>query len=197
MSKGIKTDEKIINVAVDLFAGQGYHNTSIRQITDRLNITNPAIYAHFKSKAEIGRRVIKLWEVSYVDRLIEIVDVKEGNAADKIHATISWSGEFGAKNLKLMIAYLSFRKDLLNNPEFELALTETRIKHEKVMTDLFRAGIREGVFKKHLDPNVLTSLYLAVSRGMFHEWSESRNKLSGREFIRTLRTVFFKGIEAP
>ena len=197
MKRGVKTDEKIINVAIELFAEQGYHNTSIRQITDRLNMTNPAIYAHFESKAEIGRRVIKKLETTFMDRLIEIVNSTEGNAADKIHASISWIGEFGANNLKLMIAYLSFREDLLNDPEFEDALAAARIKHEKVMTDLFKEGIREGVFKKHLDPKILTSIYLAVSRGMFQEWSESGNKMIGRDFIRTMRYVIFKGIEAP
>ena len=194
MARGMRTDEKIILIAVDLFAKQGYHNTTVRQIAQRLEISNPTIYAHFKSKAEIGRRVIKLFETSYVDRLVESIRALPENAEIRINKAISWTGDFGAKNLELMLTYLSFRKDLLADPEFEAALISARLKHEACIEGILRLGMRQGLISKQLDPKVLASLYLATTRGMLQEWSESQHRLSGKEFLKAFRTVFFKGI---
>lgn len=43
----------ILDAALTLFARQGYTATSIRQITDAVGVTNPALYAHFDSKRAI------------------------------------------------------------------------------------------------------------------------------------------------
>jgi len=189
------TDEKIIQAAVDLFARRGYHNTSIRDITDKVGLTKPAIYAHFQNKAEIGRRIIQLYETSYIDRLIQIVDGEPGTALDKLHRAITWASEFGMTNLHLVIAFLALKDELRTDPEFELLLTRARIRHEAFIAELFRLGIRQGLLKKNLDPLVLTSLHMAMTRGLFQEWITTRHQLDGEEFIRTFRTVFFKGVE--
>lgn len=47
------TASRILAVAVELFAHRGYAGTSIRDITDRLEITKAALYYHFSSKEEI------------------------------------------------------------------------------------------------------------------------------------------------
>ncbi|WP_399931227.1 TetR/AcrR family transcriptional regulator [Streptomyces kanamyceticus] len=47
------TRRRIQEVALDLFAGQGYEKTSLREIAEVLQVTKPAIYYHFRSKEEI------------------------------------------------------------------------------------------------------------------------------------------------
>ena len=47
------TRERILAVATELFIGQGYESTSLRQIADRLGITKAALYYHFQSKEQI------------------------------------------------------------------------------------------------------------------------------------------------
>lgn len=45
--------EEIIKTATSLFMSQGYMATSTRQISKALNVSQPAIYHHFKNKEEI------------------------------------------------------------------------------------------------------------------------------------------------
>ena len=45
--------DAILDVAEKLFMSQGYNETSTRQITEQLNISQPALYYHFKNKEEI------------------------------------------------------------------------------------------------------------------------------------------------
>jgi AcrR family transcriptional regulator len=47
------TRERIREVAMELFAEQGYDKTSLREIAERLGVTKAALYYHFKSKEDI------------------------------------------------------------------------------------------------------------------------------------------------
>jgi len=47
------TRQRIQDVALELFAEQGYEKTSLREIAERLGVTKAALYYHFKTKEEI------------------------------------------------------------------------------------------------------------------------------------------------
>lgn len=45
--------EQILDVALELFNAEGYEQTSLREIAERLGVTKAALYYHFQSKADI------------------------------------------------------------------------------------------------------------------------------------------------
>ncbi|BBA99335.1 putative TetR family transcriptional regulator [Actinacidiphila reveromycinica] len=47
------TRHRIQDVALKLFAEQGYEKTSLREIAERLHVTKAALYYHFKTKEDI------------------------------------------------------------------------------------------------------------------------------------------------
>ncbi|MBW0102674.1 TetR/AcrR family transcriptional regulator [Pseudonocardia sp. KRD-291] len=47
------TREQIRDVALELFAEQGYERTSLREIAERLGVTKAAVYYHYRTKEEI------------------------------------------------------------------------------------------------------------------------------------------------
>jgi AcrR family transcriptional regulator len=49
------TRARIQQVALELFAEQGYERTSLREIAERLGVTKAALYYHFRSKEDIVR----------------------------------------------------------------------------------------------------------------------------------------------
>lgn len=53
-----RTRERILEVALTLFADKGYDATSMREIAEHLGITKAALYYHFGSKAEIVRAML-------------------------------------------------------------------------------------------------------------------------------------------
>jgi AcrR family transcriptional regulator len=57
VAKGARGDTRarIQQVALELFAEQGYERTSLREIAERLGVTKAALYYHFKSKEDIVR----------------------------------------------------------------------------------------------------------------------------------------------
>jgi AcrR family transcriptional regulator len=53
------TRQRIQAVALELFAGQGYDKTSLREIAERLDVTKAALYYHFKSKEDIVASLVE------------------------------------------------------------------------------------------------------------------------------------------
>lgn len=60
------TRTRIQNVALELFAEQGYDKTSLRELSERLGTTKASLYYYFKSKDDIVQ--------SLVDDLLAAVD---------------------------------------------------------------------------------------------------------------------------
>ncbi|MFD9036448.1 TetR/AcrR family transcriptional regulator [Streptomyces sp. NPDC059567] len=52
MARG-NTRQRIQDVALELFAEQGYEKTSLREIAEHLDVTKAALYYHFKTKEDI------------------------------------------------------------------------------------------------------------------------------------------------
>lgn len=63
------TRQRIQDVALELFAEQGYEKTSLREIAEHLDVTKAALYYHFKTKEDI---LVSLFEdlVRPIDELI-------------------------------------------------------------------------------------------------------------------------------
>ncbi|UBU10469.1 TetR/AcrR family transcriptional regulator [Nonomuraea gerenzanensis] len=74
---GRRTDtrERIQQVALELFAERGYDKTSLQEVAERLEITRPALYYHFRTKEDIL--------ASVVDRLCDSIDELTAWAAEQ------------------------------------------------------------------------------------------------------------------
>ncbi|GGZ77105.1 TetR/AcrR family transcriptional regulator [Streptomyces subrutilus] len=69
------TRQRIQDIALELFAEQGYEKTSLREIAERLDVTKAALYYHFKTKEDI---IISLFEdvTRPIDELIAWADAQ-------------------------------------------------------------------------------------------------------------------------
>ena len=56
------TAQEILDTALDLFAAQGFHGTSIREIAEEVGIRKSSIYNHFSSKEEILKQLFASYE---------------------------------------------------------------------------------------------------------------------------------------
>jgi AcrR family transcriptional regulator len=67
---GRDTRSRLRELALEMFAEQGYEKTSLREIAERLGVTKAALYYYFKSKEDIVRSLIE----DYVAELDELID---------------------------------------------------------------------------------------------------------------------------
>jgi AcrR family transcriptional regulator len=74
------TKARIQAVARELFVEQGVQNTSLRQISDRLGITKPALYYHFASRDDLVRSIVQ----PMVDDVERFVSTREPGDAREL-----------------------------------------------------------------------------------------------------------------
>ena len=50
---------QLVDVAIEVFGGAGYHNASMADIAARAGVTKPVLYQHFDSKEELFRAAVQ------------------------------------------------------------------------------------------------------------------------------------------
>ena len=61
----MKTREKILDAALDLFSVHGYEDTSVAEIAEAVGIKAPSLYNHYRSKQEIFAAILRKIEEQY------------------------------------------------------------------------------------------------------------------------------------
>jgi AcrR family transcriptional regulator len=194
MKKSEKTEKKILAAALELFFKKGYAATSISEITASVGLTKGALYTHFSSKEDLLLRLLRDYKTKFLDELIRSVNEHEGNAIDKLHHAITFQARFGQKNL-YMVAFLNFvSHELKAHEDYEFTLKALYQEQRKLISGVIESGIRQGLLKRDLDPNLTALTFMALNDGILHHWVLNANYLDGRQYVRTMRKVFFDGI---
>jgi AcrR family transcriptional regulator len=102
------TRQRILEIARDLFAEQGYAGTSIAHIAGRLGTTKAALYYHFSSKAEILSALVE-------EPLAAYARLAESRAAP---------AEILAAVIDTTATYLNTAEALSSDPSARLVLRE-------------------------------------------------------------------------
>jgi len=81
------TKQRILSIAAELFARQGYTGTTIADIAGELGTTTAALYYHFASKADILGGLLAEPMAAY-ERIIASLDADSPSAEDLLNAFI-------------------------------------------------------------------------------------------------------------
>lgn len=196
MKRSHETEKKILRSALELFVRRGYHGTSIKNITQKVGLTKGALYSHFSSKGELLLRIIDQYRHDFLHEMMRAVTGYQGDAAEKLHRAISFNSKFALQNQDLCI-FLTFLTTELNaDVDFEPPLRNLYQEHQKFISQLIQRGIKQGLFKKDLDPDLTALTFIAFHDGVLHQWILNRSFIDGEQYVKTFRTVFMEGIKA-
>lgn len=194
MKNSDPTEKKIIQAALELFVRQGYHGTSIKDITQKVGLTKGALYSHFSGKGALFLRVIDEFKTQFLEAMILDSQDHPGNAVEKLHRIISFNARFAFENQDLVV-FLTFLTTELNvDVEFEPALKKIYKKYQSVIGRIMKQGIQEGLFRKEIDPDLAALAFIAMHDGILHQWVLNRGTLNGKKYVSTFRNIFLKGI---
>src|ERR1043165_5096400 len=82
------TRDRILSVALQMFASQGYASTSLREIADELGVTKAALYFHFKTKEDILTGILR----GHLASINAIVDEAEQTPAGRAQLLLRLAG---------------------------------------------------------------------------------------------------------
>ena len=181
----LKTRNKLIDIARQLFAHKGSENTTMNDIAIAAKKGRRTIYTYFKNKRDIYNAVIESESGIVLKRLSEIVDLPL--PADQKLMEFIFQRFDAMKDLVYRNG--SLRADFFRDVrKVERARKTTSPKEIKMLESILREGVESGIFRiKHTDKMAMVMLLclqgldVPYIRDNFKEIGIEKDKL--REYL--------------
>lgn len=163
--------QEIINVSVSLIADKGIQSLTIKNISQTIGISEPAIYRHFKNKFEILMTLLDSFEVIAAD-VLNSEEIKKLKPLDKIEFFLMDRYRRCAENPKL--AKLMFSEENFQDDE-RLAEKVLNIMHvhRSEMHKIISAGQNSGEIRDDIDSISLFRIIFGPMRLLIKQWGLS------------------------
>jgi AcrR family transcriptional regulator len=194
-NKIVNVKEQIIDKSIHLFLDKGYNATTIKDITDAVNITKGAFYWHFKSKDELLETIVSLFESNFTDSVIREVNNSQGTFLNKLKYTHKWVTEFAYRHRDLCVGFLTIAAEMVGSgTNIEEKIRTVYTKYIKFIREILELGKKEGSIRDDLDINMIAHVINAMHNGSLLEWHINYDDIDGALFARTYRDVSLFGI---
>ena len=168
--------ERIIATAVELFYNNGLSNTSLEAVAEKMNVTKPFIYSHFKSKNDLLAEICARGIRASLDALNRVV-ASEGTPTDKLQALARDFTLAVLENQAHIAIYNREEKDL--SPHDRDAINEMRSEFDRKFCALLNEGVSSGAFV--VDDVKLASLAIGGIVSWSYVWFRPNGRLTKAE----------------
>ena len=157
---GIKTKEKILDVAMQVFSAYGYEGASIRAIAKAAGISIGGVYLYFRNKEELYLNLIK-------DRIEEqVLTTKEavasaGSPEDGLRAFLSLHLQYGIKNKELILINIREHRFAFGR-DIKRKFLRSQIE---LLMKILNEGITDRIFRE-CDTEEASRIIMATLRGI-------------------------------
>ena len=183
--------EQILNEAVELFYQLGYQHTSLDMVAERLGVTKPFIYYHFKDKAEIlfeiGRR-----SIVQANNALKGALSTPGKPAVRLYHTIAAMTRSVLESSRHTAIF--FREEKNFSDADRKVLHAMHSEFDQMLVKLLEEGCKSGEFKV-ADP-ALCSLAIAGAVGWGYIWYRPNGRLSVDEIADQLAQMVMQMVGA-
>lgn len=193
----LRHKEEILTAALKLFSDRGFHNVSMQEIAEQSEFSVGTLYKFFESKESLFAALIRSCAHRVSDILIPILDEK---ADEKRKITIYIEAhkqiiEEYASSIRLYLSQ-NLQSVLTLGPDVEPETNAVREAIRQKLSDVFKSGMRNGIFK-NLDPWITTLSLSAVLESFVFSVIKSPEKISIEDGISRIKELFFMGIVKP
>ncbi|MFO7814479.1 MAG: TetR/AcrR family transcriptional regulator [Halanaerobiales bacterium] len=141
----VDTRRTIMKTAVNLFAEQGFKDTSISNIAKEADVGKGTIYWHFDSKEDLFFSIIEEKGKIYFDKVLQL-DRSDLSPEKIIYQYIKGRIEFIDKNYKLAEMLIN-NNDVINR-EFKEMMEKKHRQSVAVLEKAIQRGIDGGKFRE-------------------------------------------------
>ena len=164
-----KRRHDILERSLDVFASEGYEDTTFQKIADSCGITRTTLYIYFDNKKEIFVGSLKQILIAMELDLNAIIEDESLSAHDALSKMTNLIIDYCEQNLKLfnvLHSYLLGLKKANENPEKKIHRRIIRLRH--LLSTVIIRGINSGEFKADLNVHsVVELIYILVESSIF------------------------------
>jgi AcrR family transcriptional regulator len=195
-AEGDARRQLVLDKAAQLFAEQGFDNTTISDIAEAADLRKPSLYHYFPSKHSILLAVLtegmnEIWESA--NNAAQLADLKE--RFDALFA--AHLHNFQRRLAHVVVFLLEQRRlapDIRADPDAR-AYMEQRRSYDHLFIDCIREGQQQGLFRQG-DPSVLAYGILGMVNWMV-QWYDPNGRLSMDEIGAILRECAMAAVLKP
>lgn len=182
--------KEVLEIAKKIIYEKGFYKLTIRNISDKMDISEAAIYRHFEGKEDI------------IDQLTDLVFSK-GCAfnGDNINEPIEALKIFIDKQSKFFennpyLSIISFQDDMFREyPKIKNKFINHQKKREKEIIDLIKKGIEQNIVQNKVNSEAFASLYMGSIRITVLKWKNSNFNYSLENKLHEIKKELFKHLE--
>ena len=190
MTNFTNRQEQIIQASLDLIANTGIHGLTIKNISKKVRISEPAIYRHFDSKTDILMGVIsKVKESSGVD-LFSVED-KELTTIQIILMAFTARAHRFTKNPSIAAVIFSeaiFENDSQLSGAIRAIMDESHMKFVKII----KRGQSRGEIVNFIEAEQLALMIIGSFRLLVTKWHMSKNSFDLEMHTESMVKAFEK-----
>ncbi len=156
----LPTKEKIIRVSADIIVKEGLKKFTAKNIADRLNITDAAIFKHFGSMDDIILEIIERY-VSECSKSAEEATKKGENVKEKLEHVLRAHIKV-LEETRGAVPVLCFEFSRTEEKKFHEILLKFLNSYKERISALVREGQKEGCIRPDLDPEDTAMLFIGL-----------------------------------
>jgi len=181
--------ERIQQKAEELFRRYGIRSVTMDEIAGQLGISKKTIYQFYSDKEALVKDIFRGITDQNKERCMKFKTIAENaiqeqylssDAAQEIFNNMSSSVLFDLNRFhpNVFAEFEKFKKQFLFN----------------IIKENIQRGIKEGLFRKDLDVNIITWLQLEMISGVFHNEEVMSGKTNAAHFEKEMKDFFLHGL---
>ncbi len=179
---------EILKIGLRIIHEEGYKNLTVRNIADRINISEPAIYRHFENKEEILRNLANMvFEKSQAPTNPNEYEDPYDLLGDLLYNHLERLEE------NPHITAVLFQGEIFREyPEIKELFTKHHEAKKETLKNIIKNGQEKGHFSKETDPEIFALLFMGAVRMSALEWRDNKFSYSLTEKADKITEELFK-----
>jgi len=176
--------QEIIDTSLEIISTIGIQGLTIKNLSKRIGISEPAIYRHYENKISILLAILDYFKSSG-----EQMFIKQVNSNDEPLRKIEciFEGHFEAFDRNPSLVSVIFSEEIFRNePVLQEKIAEIMDRNSSVIKALVAEGQVKGVIKPEIESKYLTIIIIGSLRMMVKRWQMGDKSFNLRDEVSKL-----------
>lgn len=185
--------QEILETALKLFSERGFHNVSMQEIAEESEFSVGTLYNFFESKESLFGALMKSCAHRVSEILMPILDA-QADEREKVSNYVKAHKQIIEDHAPAIRLYLSQDIPLVLTVRHDVEPKTNAMRDEirQKLSNIFKSGIRKGIFKD-IDPWIAALSLSAMLESFVFAIIKNPEQMSIKDGISRIEEIFFNG----
>ena len=190
--------QEILEAALELFSGKGFHNVSIQEIAQKAEFAIGTLYKFFENKEDLYKALVLEQSDKFHNGLVQAIEESD-DEIEKLRNYVRAKGEIFKENISMIRLYFAETRGTSFNimAGLDLDIRERYGHFLETLASVFASGMEKKRFKKIADPYHLAVAIDSLTNAFLFLWLEAPDRHPYPEDPDAILDILFKGLVDP